>query len=289
VRKSLRTFRSTSPLIYSEKNMKEFLSLERVFSWLSLLLIIVFVHVIYSAQIRPQAEALINASKSIESSDKNLPVPRSFVIIVKDFEQEACFILMLWATAIISYKGFALIRQRVQLAQHIIPIKDGIKILPQDTYRYSRKIQNLTSTQRQFLLPRALETGLHRFGTTRRIQDVSTAISEVCETEFERLDSELSTIRYIVWAIPSIGFIGTVRGISQALGEAYRALEGDISGVTSNLGIAFNSTFVALLISLFVMFLMHQLQREQEKFVLDAQKYCNTKLIPHLANYDDHT
>ena len=269
--------------------MKEFFSLERIFSWLSLLLIIVFVHVIYSAQIRPQAEALISENRSIESSDQNLPVPRSFVIIVKDFEQEACFILMLWATAIISFKGFALVRQRVQLDQHIVPIKAGIKILPQDTYRYSRKIQSLKNTQRQFLLPRALETGLHRFGTTRRIQDVSAAIGEVCETESERLDSELSTIRYIVWAIPSIGFIGTVRGISQALGEAYRALEGDISGVTSNLGIAFNSTFVALLISLFVMFLMHQLQRAQEKFVLDTQKYCDTQLIPHLANYDEHS
>ena len=89
MRKSPRTFQSISPLIYSEKNMKEFFSLERIFSWLSLLLIIVFVHVIYSAQIRPQAEALISENRSIESSDQNLPVPRSFVIIVKDFEQEA--------------------------------------------------------------------------------------------------------------------------------------------------------------------------------------------------------
>jgi biopolymer transport protein ExbB/TolQ len=169
----------------------------------------------------------------------------------------------------------------------MIPLQTGMKILPQDTYRYSRKIQSLTNVQREQLLPRALATGLHRFGTTKSIQDVSNAIGEVCETESERLDSELSTIRYIVWAIPSIGFIGTVRGISQALGEAYRALEGDISGVTANLGIAFNSTFVALTISLLIMFLMHQLQRSQEKFVLDTQKYCDSQLIPHLAIFDE--
>jgi biopolymer transport protein ExbB/TolQ len=112
---------------------------------------------------------------------------------------------------------------------------------------------------------------------------VAQAIREVCETEAERLDSELSMIRYIVWAIPSIGFIGTVRGISQALGQAHRAVEGDIVGVTVSLGVAFNSTFIALVISLFIMFLMHQLQLLQERLVLDTQSYCDFNLIRHLA------
>ncbi|MBT7245729.1 MAG: MotA/TolQ/ExbB proton channel family protein, partial [Proteobacteria bacterium] len=93
-----------------------------------------------------------------------------------------------------------------------------------------------------------------------------------------------STIRYIVWAIPSVGFIGTVRGISQALGQAHKAVNGDISGVTANLGIAFNSTFVALVISLLIMLLLHQLQRVQEQFVLDSQQHCEANLTRHLAN-----
>ena len=67
-------------------------------------------------------------------------------------------------------------------------------------------------------------------------------------------------IRYISWAIPSIGFIGTVRGIGEALAQADKAVQGDIAGVTQSLGVAFNSTFIALLISIFLMFLVHQLQ-----------------------------
>ncbi len=269
--------------------MKNWFSVERVFSFLSLFLVVIFVHVIYSAQIRPQAEAIIAERLTNEAAQKNPAMQRSFVVIVKDFEQEACFILMIWASAMIGFKASQLIKQRIYLTENMIPIRKGMKILPQDTYRYSRKVQGLKSTQQHYLLPRVLLTGLHRFGTTKNIQDVSIAIGEVCESESELLDSELSTIRYIAWAIPSIGFIGTVRGISQALGEAYRALEGDISGVTANLGIAFNSTFVALIISLFVMFLMHQLQRSQEKFVLDTQRYCEVHLMPHLAIHDDQS
>jgi biopolymer transport protein ExbB/TolQ len=89
-------------------------------------------------------------------------------------------------------------------------------------------------------------------------------------------------IRYITWAIPSIGFLGTVRGIGQALGQAHKAVEGDITGVTQSLGIAFNSTFVALLISILIMFLLHQLQLAQERLALDAEEYCDVRLVRHL-------
>ena len=89
-------------------------------------------------------------------------------------------------------------------------------------------------------------------------------------------------IRYIAWAIPSIGFIGTVRGIGGALGKANQAVAGDISGVTQSLGVAFNSTFVALLISIVLMFVLHQLQLAQERFVLDTQNYADRRVIRHL-------
>ena len=72
-------------------------------------------------------------------------------------------------------------------------------------------------------------------------------------------------MRYIAWAIPAIGFIGTVRGIGDALSEAHKAVKGDVSGVTEGLGIAFNSTLVALLLSIVLMFLLHQLQLAQER------------------------
>ena len=123
---------------------------------------------------------------------------------------------------------------------------------------------------------------LYRFGATRNVQDVSDAARGVCEAEADRLDSELSMLRYIAWAIPAIGFIGTVRGIGDALGEAHKAVSGDVSGVTEGLGMAFNSTLIALLISIVLMFLLHQLQLAQERLVLDSETYLDQHLIRHL-------
>ena len=89
-------------------------------------------------------------------------------------------------------------------------------------------------------------------------------------------------IRYIAWAIPSVGFLGTVRGIGQALTQAHRAVQGDITGVTESLGVAFNSTLVALLLSLVLMFVLHQVQLVQERLVLDAESYVDEHLLQHL-------
>ena len=56
----------------------------------------------------------------------------------------------------------------------------------------------------------------------------------------------------------------------------------DISGVTVSLGVAFNSTFVALVLSIVIMFCLHQLQLSQERLVLDSHSYCENRLLRFL-------
>ena len=89
-------------------------------------------------------------------------------------------------------------------------------------------------------------------------------------------------VRYTVWAIPAIGFVGTVRGIGAALQQAHQAVSGNISGVTEALGITFNATFTALTSSIIVMFFLHQLQLAQERMVLDTQTYLDQNLLRHM-------
>ena len=248
----------------------------------ALFIAIIIVHAAYVAVIRPQADALLEEQRLRQEAGENYEVQRSVYIVIKDFEQEACFILAFWVIAIIGLKARIALHERVLLSQSLLQVTPGTSILPEDTRQYTRPLQALPENEREYLLPRALLAALQRFGSTANIQDVATAIREVCETESDRLDAELSMVRYIIWAIPSIGFIGTVRGIGEALGQAHKAVAGDIVGVTVSLGVAFNSTFIALLISILIMFLMHQLQLLQERLVLDTQHYCDVNLLRHL-------
>ncbi len=257
-------------------------SFEFIYQLFTLVIIVISVHAAYVALVRPRADAILAQQAAAQADDQAAVSPRSVFVLIRDYEQEACFILMFWAMAIMGYKAYKTSRQRALLQTDLIPLAEGEKILPEDTRDVSRQIQALPDEQRNSLLPRALLAGLQRFSTTRNIQDVAGATHTYCDTEGERLDSELSMIRYIAWAIPSIGFIGTVRGIGDALGQAHKALEGDIFEVTRSLGVAFNSTLIALVISIGLMFLLHQLQQLQERYVLDAQAYCDDKLVRHL-------
>jgi biopolymer transport protein ExbB/TolQ len=258
------------------------LSSEFVYQLVALLVSVIVIHTVYVGLIRPNAEAILEQQAALEAAGQFTAPSRSLYVILKDYEQETCFILMFWAIAVMGYKARTITKDRSLLERRFINVSDGMSILPQDAREHSRSLQALPEEERRSLLPRALLIGLQRFGSTRNIQDVSTSIKETCESEADRLDSELSMIRYIAWAIPSIGFIGTVRGIGAALGQAHRAVEGDISGVTASLGIAFNSTFIALVISILVMFLMYQLTLLQERLVIDSQHYCENNLMAHL-------
>jgi biopolymer transport protein ExbB/TolQ len=263
--------------------MKREFPVEFVFQLFSLFIALILVHTVYVTVVRPRAaEALELQRQRLEQNESYVP-ERSIYVVLQDYEQEACFVLMLWALAIMGYKGREAWRERGLLELELVGVEEGTRILPEDAREYARRIQGLPESQRRLLLPRCLLVALQRFATTRSINDVTSTAHALCEAEGERLESELSMIRYIAWAIPSIGFIGTVRGIGQALSLAYQAVEGDISGVTESLGIAFNSTFVALLLSLVLVFLMHQVQLLQERLVLDTQAYCDEHLIRHLA------
>ena len=74
-------------------------------------------------------------------------------------------------------------------------------------------------------------------------------------------------------------FVGTVRGIGESLQQAHRAVEGDVSGVVAGLGIAFNSTLVALGLSILIMFLLHQIQLRQERAVLDTEEFLDAHVV----------
>ncbi|MDH3641927.1 MAG: MotA/TolQ/ExbB proton channel family protein [Gammaproteobacteria bacterium] len=266
--------------------MKRQLPFELIYSITALVVALIIVHLAYVTVIRPNADAMLQAQAERAAAGEDYVQDRSLYVVLKDYEQESCFVLMFWAIAIMGYKGRTALREGSLLDEDIVKVSEGMSVLPEDTREYTRAVQALPEQSQGYLLPRALMAALQRFASTRNVQDVSEAVRAVCETESDRLDSELSMVRYIAWAIPSIGFIGTVRGISEALGQAYEAVEGNIAGVTESLGVAFNSTFTALVISIIIMFLMHQLQLIQERLVLDAQTYCDQRLLRHLQVRD---
>ena len=263
---------------------KKNIPIEFVYQLFALIIAVIMVHAFYVSAVRPNAARIIEEQVIEAAQNPDFVRERSTWVLIKDLEQESCFVLMFWALAIMGFKGTAVMKERRLLDMELIPIVEGMRILPEDTREFARQVQALPEENQRMVLPRALLNALRRFSSTRNIQDVSSSTHTIFESEADRLESELSMIRYISWAIPSIGFIGTVRGIGEALAQADKAVQGDIAGVTQSLGVAFNSTFIALIISIFLMFLVYQLQLFQERLVFDGESYVDDKLIRHMKS-----
>jgi biopolymer transport protein ExbB/TolQ len=262
--------------------MKSWRNNEFLVEVFSLIIIVTLIQAVWVTSIRPQATAIEAANQVEMVKDKNFVPDRDMYTILHDYEPETCVILSLWAFFIIGFKSFGIVRSRKMLQTDLLSLPPGVRILPEDSREYARQIEALPAHTQSELLPRALLSGLHRFGATRNIQDVATSIRETCNLETDKLDSELSMVRFVAWAIPAIGFVGTVRGIGNSLQQAHKAVEGDVSGVVAGLGTSFNSTLVALSLSIVVMLFLHQMQLRQERAVLDTENYLDTHLIRHL-------
>ena len=84
---------------------------ELLFQLLALVSAVVIVHATYVTLVRPRADAALAEQAAALESDPDAVQQRSVWVIVRDFEQEACFILMLWAMAIVASKWWATTRE----------------------------------------------------------------------------------------------------------------------------------------------------------------------------------
>jgi len=249
---------------------------------ITLLLSVILVRTVYTTVIRPQAEIIKQGWVERWAVEPTFAPKPELMVILHDREPEMCFILAVWAGFILGWRWSLVLRERGLFSHEYIGLSAGQVIFPDDVHEHSRLIEQLPEDQQRRFLPRALKTAMNRFGATRSVQHAADAARDECEFEASRLDAELSLIRFSVWAIPAVGFVGTVRGIGAALQQAHRAAAGDVTGVTQGLGITFNATLVALSLAIVVMFFLHQIQQSQDRLVLDAKTYIDEHLIRHL-------
>jgi biopolymer transport protein ExbB/TolQ len=264
--------------------MKEQYARDRIRTVGLLLAVAIVLHLAYTFYIRPQAAGWQAQQKALQAANPDHQPQRSIWLILHDPEQEFALILGFWALGLAALKVRALAAHRRQLDAGLLKVPAGYRILPGDVREYAHKLDGLPATERDLIPARTVRRALKRFGETSNVQDAADTVHDYCESEAARLDSELAIIRFCVWAIPAIGFVGTVRGIGNALAGAQLALRGDTSAVTSGLGVSFNSTFVALVASIILMFVIHELQLRQERLVLDTEAWVDDAVISNLQS-----
>lgn len=140
-------------------------------------------------------------------------------------------------------------------------------------------------------LPGLINNCINQYFKSHSVSDALSVLNSDLDLSIHRLDLRYSMCRYIVWAIPTFGFIGTVVGIGNAMSKLdIVKFMGNLSdkvvqfkALASDMGFAFNTTIVALILSAIFVFLLQIVQSGEEDALNRSGKYVLTNFINKLS------
>lgn len=186
------------------------------------------------------------------------------------------YIAFFWSFYEIYEKTGSIKKEKKAYREKLLPTKEKVVLLPSDVVDIQIKVSDYEKKHQHNLLASIIKKACIKFRTNKSITEMIEIISIQAEINKDKYESEQSNIRYLTWVIPSIGFIGTVLGISKALMVANT---GDMDVITATLGIAFDTTLIALLLSIIIMWFYHNLQQETDNLHAEMKEYVIENLV----------
>lgn len=177
-----------------------------------------------------------------------------------------------------------------QMQIRLLPEDEESMLRAKDLGPYYKQARD-SLAGKNFFLQRLIIRVMLQFQSSRSADQANALLNSSLELFQHEIDLRYNMLRYIIWFIPSLGFIGTVIGIALALNNAgAKFMEGfalEESGsllfeMTANLGVAFYTTLLALMLSSVIVFMLHIAQSKEEKALNNAGQYCLDNLINRL-------
>lgn len=165
------------------------------------------------------------------------------------------------------------------LDQGFLPEREQYVITPEDVNAI--KLQVIEhQKENPFILLDIVNKACTKFRSSHNVSESMEVVKTLANVNGRKFEGKQSLVRYVAWAIPSIGFIGTVLGIANALGAANEAMDPEgIEHVTSLLMVAFDTTLIALLLNVVLTFSLNALGGRMETFFAQIEEYIIENLI----------
>ncbi len=163
----------------------------------------------------------------------------------------------------LAMKLLSTIRQKNSLADCSLPVTPSGGQHPSEADVLQRQSLG-TRTGDSAYLPKRLRDGLDFVVRTGKADDLEDHLKYLADVDGARAHASYGLVRFIVWAIPIMGFLGTVIGITVAIANLSPTELENISGVVAGLGTAFDTTATALGLSMVLMFTQFVIERIEQ-------------------------
>lgn len=188
------------------------------------------------------------------------------------------------------------IQMRALRAVDIVPRRGDFVLSPGTAGDVLRRIRAVADRPKDFLLFRRIDMALSNLGNIGEVRDVGAVLESQADSDASSIDSSYTVIRSLIWTIPILGFIGTVIGLSQAIGSFTDVLNqagGDSASIKSKLGpvvgglaTAFETTLVALLAAVTIQLLSTWVYKREEALLDGITDFTNEHVLSRLKLTD---
>ncbi|HKX56760.1 MAG TPA: MotA/TolQ/ExbB proton channel family protein [Xanthomonadales bacterium] len=173
-----------------------------------------------------------------------------------------------------------------QIARNYLPEDEETVLRPGDDMTPIYQKVRASKYREICFVPRLIERCVLGYNLSHSADQTNSLLNSSLELYIHEIDLRYNIIRYIIWLIPSLGFIGTVVGIMLALnfaGDRANVQSPDmLFQVTELLGVAFSTTLVALVMAAILVFIQSIVQAREERALNQAGQYCLDNLINRL-------
>jgi biopolymer transport protein ExbB/TolQ len=244
---------------------------QRVIRWGSIVLAIVTIYLLYLLLPDNLAIVLLDLNRE----DRLGRFPYSV--------QNAMWISFYFALGELLIRRIAADTETSQLKKGYLPEEFETVLQASDLSPIYRDLRSNPDLNRCFL-PRLIDRCILQFQASKSIDQAASLLNTSVEMFLHEVDLNYNLIRYVCWLIPSLGFIGTVVGIGEALAYAggHAQAEDLLGHTTGQLAVSFHGTFLALLMASILVFLQNRIQSKEEHALNRGAQYCLDNLINRL-------
>lgn len=157
---------------------------------------------------------------------------------------------------------------------------------------------NLNPEESNYLIVNRINKAIKQLMVSKNPSQVSQVLATVSATDSAIVDTSYVPIKFLIWLIPIIGFLGTVMGMSKAISNfnnlfqgikvtGFQGLQEGLTQVTAGLGVAFDTTFLALIFAVVINVFCNALQKKEEDFLSEVDDFVTENIVNKLVVKDE--
>ena len=193
-----------------------------------------------------------------------------------------------WGMAILYFKYFKIKHQERASLLSLFPSNISEVVDSPTVGAFIDNIYHIPASMRDSIIVNRIRKSLELFEARNSKSEAEAMQNSLYAVDANRSTGSYALVKVFLWAILILGFIGTVQGLALVVGNLSwedtnpEALKQAIKGLTGGLGMAFDTTLLGLILSMFISFLLALIQKQDEKALTMIDVFSSEKLLPKL-------